>query len=166
MLYLVKNMTRSQKQAVLLCVDLLLVPLALLFTLAVQGQNADPTAHMLRIWPVVGLLMVLAAALSTILRIPNTRLNAYDMSGVGKTAVFAFLLALAAFALGRTSGLDFTAGVYVVFGIVFFLFSAGSRVVMLQSGAQPLPPRAAAPPGADLRRRHHRHAAGAGAEDP
>ena len=131
MLNLVKNMTRSQKQAVLLCVDLLLVPLALLFTLAVQAQNADPAAHMLRIWPVVGLLMVLAAALSTILRIPNTRLNAYDMSGVGKTAVFAFLLALAAFALGRTSGLDFSAGVYVVFGIVFFLFSAGSRVVML-----------------------------------
>ena len=76
---------------------------------------------------------MLAAVLSTILGVSDTRLSAYDMSGVGATSVFASLcLALAAFALGRTVGLDYPVGVYIVFGIVYFLFSASSRVIMLQ----------------------------------
>ncbi len=128
----VKVMTRGQKRVVLLAVDLTLVPLALIFTFAVQMQTATPVEHISQIWPVVGLLMVLAAALSTILGVANTRLNAYDMSGVGTTAIFAALLALAALALGQTAGLGYSTGVYVVFGIVYFLFSASSRVIMLQ----------------------------------
>jgi len=132
MLQLVKSMKRREKKAVLLGIDLLLVPLALVFTLAVQGESSQPFAHLLSIGPVVGLIMVLAAALSTILGIPNIRLNAYDMSGVGKTAAFAALLALATYTLGTVAGLGYPTGGYVVFGLVFFLFSAGRRVVMLQ----------------------------------
>jgi len=128
----VQDMTRAQKRVVLLAVDLTLVPLALLFTFAVQTQDTAPIHHLVEIWPVVGLLMVLAAALSTILGISNTRLNAYDISGVGATAIFSGLLALAALALGRTSGLGYPVGVFVVFGIVFFLFSTTARVVMLK----------------------------------
>jgi len=123
-------MSRAQKQAILLVIDLALVPLALVFTVAVQ-DTAPPLVGP-QAWPIVGLLMVLATALSIILRIPSIRLNAYDMSGVGRTAVFATLLALAAGALGGLAGLGLGPGFYVVFGIAFFLFSAGSRVVMLQ----------------------------------
>lgn len=132
MLQFVKSMTRREKQAVLLGIDLTLVPLALVFTLAVQGQSPHSFARLLDIGPVVGLIVVLAAALSTILGIPNIRLNAYDMSGVGKTALFAALLALATYALGTISQLGYPVGVYVVFGLAFFLFSAASRVMMLQ----------------------------------
>ena len=132
MLQFVKSMTRREKQAVLLGIDLTLVPLALVFTLAVQGQSPHSFARLLDIGPVVGLILVLAAALSTILGIPNIRLNAYDMSGVGKTALFAALLALATYALGTISQLGYPVGVYVVFGLAFFLFSAASRVMMLQ----------------------------------
>ncbi len=127
----VKSMSRVEKQLVMLAVDLTLVPLALIFTLIVQGQILDMGANLVRIGPIAGLIMVLAAALSIILRIPNIRLNAYDMSGVGKTAVFAALLALAAYALGTVSRLAYPAGIYVVFGLVFFLFSAASRFAML-----------------------------------
>jgi len=131
MLNYIKTMTRTQKQITLLGVDLLMVPLALWFTLAVQGERGDPLAHLIDIGPIVGLNMVLAAALSTTLGIPNTKLNAYDMSGVGKTALFAILLALATYTIGEVASLDYGAGVYIVFGLVFFLFSVASRVVML-----------------------------------
>ncbi len=131
-LALIKSLTRTQKQAVMLGVDLTLVPLALLFTLMVQRQGESAFAELAGIWPVVGLLMVMAAAFSTILGIPNMRLNSYDMSSTGKTGLFAGMLALAGLALGRTAGLGYGAGIYVVFGIVFFLFSVSSRVVMLQ----------------------------------
>ncbi len=131
MLNLIKSMSRREKQAVMLGIDLLLVPLAMLFTLAVQGESPQPLAHLLSIAPVVGLMMVLAAALSTILQIPNMRLNAYDMSGVGKTAVFAALITLANYAIGAVSTLPYALGFYVVFGLVFFVFSAFSRFAML-----------------------------------
>jgi FlaA1/EpsC-like NDP-sugar epimerase len=132
LLDLIRNMTRAQRWGVLLTVDLMLVPVALLFTFAVQMQDASPYAHFGQSWPVVVGLMVLAGTLSTILGISDTRLSAYDMSGIGATWGFASLLTLAAFALGRTVGLTYSVGGYVVFGIVYFLFSAASRVVMLQ----------------------------------
>ncbi|MDJ0630834.1 MAG: hypothetical protein QNJ44_21435, partial [Rhodobacter sp.] len=109
-LALIKSLTRTQKQAVMLGVDLTLVPLALLFTLMVQRQGESAFAELAGIWPVVGLLMVMAAAFSTILGIPNMRLNSYDMSSTGKTGLFAGMLALAGLALGRTAGLGYGAG--------------------------------------------------------
>ncbi|MDJ0825053.1 MAG: nucleoside-diphosphate sugar epimerase/dehydratase [Rhodobacter sp.] len=132
-LRLIKSLSRTQKQAVMLTIDLALVPVALLFTLMVQRPGTDAMAELTSIWPVVGLLMVMAAAFSTILGIPNIRLNAYDMGSTGKTGLFAALLALAGLALGRTAGLGYSAGIYVVFGLAFFLFSVAARVVMLQT---------------------------------
>ena len=131
MLGLVKNMTRTQKQIILLAVDLALVPLALIFTFAVQFSSSDPLIHMLANGPVIGLIMVLAAALSIVLGIPNTRLNAYDMSGIGKTGIFAALLAMSAYSVAEIAGLGYGVGVYVVFGVMFFLLSATARVAML-----------------------------------
>ena len=131
MLALIKNMSRVQKQIVLLAVDLALVPVALAFTLMVQFSDAAPLDHILAIGPVVGLIMVLAAALSIVLGVPNTRLNAYDMSGMGKTGIFAALLALAAYSVGEIAVLGYGIGVYVVFGVMFFLFSVAARVAML-----------------------------------
>jgi len=132
MLPFIKNMSRAQKRLFLLAVDLALVPLALVFTFGVQMGDGAAFRLLWEITPVVGMIMVLAAALSSILGIHKTKLNAYDMSGIGRTAIFAGLLALAVFALGRIAGLDLAAGVYVVFGLVFFLLSAASRVAMLQ----------------------------------
>ena len=132
MLDVIKNMTRVQKQITLLGVDLALVPLALIFTFAVQLHETAPFSQLIANGPVVGMIMVMAAALSIVLGIPNTRLNAYDMGGIGKTAIFAALLAVAAYAMGEISQLGHGIGVYIVFGVMFFLFSAAARVTMLQ----------------------------------
>lgn len=130
-LNLIKTMSRPQKQVIMLGVDLVLVPAALLFTLGLQEQG-PVLAELLRAGPVVGLLMVLGAALSLVLGIPKIQLKAYDLSGIGRTAVFAGLLAFSAFVLGRTAGLGYAAGIYIVFGLVFFLLSAACRMIMLQ----------------------------------
>ncbi|MCG6902666.1 MAG: polysaccharide biosynthesis protein [Rhodobacter sp.] len=132
LLHLVKNMTRVQKQFVLLFVDLALVPLALALTFTVQMGETAPFAHLVAIAPVVGMMMVMAAALSSMMGISNTKLNAYDMSGIGKTGLFTVLLTAAAYALGEVAGLDLAGGAYVIFGLLFFMLSVASRVVMLQ----------------------------------
>ena len=64
MLDVIKNMTRVQKQIILLGVDLALVPLALIFTFAVQLYGDAPLNQLVANGPVVGMIMVMAAALS------------------------------------------------------------------------------------------------------
>lgn len=124
-------MSRLQKQAFLLVVDLLLVPIALFSTIAIQ-ERLQLVGDQLELWLVAGLTMVMASALSIILRIPYIRLNAFDLSGIGKIAIFAAVLAVVTSALGGLAKLELGAGFYVVFGIIFFLLSGGSRVAMLQ----------------------------------
>ncbi len=132
MLDIIKNMPRAQKQVIMLGIDLVLVPLAFVFTLVVQGQDVS-LAGLARAAPVAGLSVVLAAALSVLLGIPKIQLKAYDVTGIGRTALFAVLLACAAFALGRLAGLGYPAGVYVVFGLTFFVLCSAARVVLLQA---------------------------------
>ena len=131
MLHLVNSMSRLQKQAFLLVVDLFLVPIALFSTIAIQ-ERLQLVGDQLELWLVAGLTMVMASALSIILRIPYIRLNAFDLSGIGKIAIFAAVLAVVTSALGGLAKLELGAGFYVVFGIIFFLLSGGSRVAMLQ----------------------------------
>ena len=131
MLHLVNSMSRLQKQAFLLIVDLFLVPIALFSTIAIQ-ERLQLVGNQLELWLVAGLTMVMASALSIILRIPYIRLNAFDLSGIGKIAIFAAVLAVVTSALGGLAKLELGAGFYVVFGIIFFLLSGGSRVAMLQ----------------------------------
>ncbi len=130
-LTLVKKMSRPQKQVIMLGVDLALIPAALLFTLGVQNEG-PVLAELLRAGPVLGMLTILGAALSLALGIPRIQLKAYDLSGIGRTALFSGFLALAAFVLGRVSGLDYGLGVYIVFCLVYFLLSAATRMFLLQ----------------------------------
>lgn len=132
MLDFVKAMTRTQKQITLLGVDLILIPVSLLFALVLQNESVGAFFDAPGTWPVIGLLLLLVPFMSRGLGITNTRLSAYDMSGVGKTTLFAALLALVAYALGGLAGLGYSAGAYTVFGLVFFLASVASRVLMLQ----------------------------------
>ena len=127
----IKTLTRTQKQIVLLATDLALVPVAFAGTFILQTPERTVSTDLTEILPVLSMVMVMAIALSSILGVPKLRLNAYDISGVGVTAVFSALLAMSALALGQIANLDLPAGIYVVFGLVFFLLSAASRVIML-----------------------------------
>ncbi|WP_425054004.1 polysaccharide biosynthesis protein [Psychromarinibacter sp. S121] len=116
----------------MLGVDLVLVPAALFLTLGLQQQGATASGELARAAPMLGLLMVLGTVLSLLMGIPKIQLKAYDLSGIGRTAVFAMAMAMAAGGLGSAAGLGYASGVYIVFGLVFFLLSAASRMILLQ----------------------------------
>ncbi|WP_108482974.1 polysaccharide biosynthesis protein [Oceaniglobus ichthyenteri] len=126
------SLSRQKKRAILLGVDVALVPLAYGFTLLVQ-QEAP--ADYLSFGPgplVLALLMVVAAAISTLMKIPNIRLKSYDISGMGRIAAMSGALAVVSAALHQVAGTGLAAGSYVMFGIVYFLIAAASRVVLLE----------------------------------
>ena len=65
MLRLVKSLTRKQKRNVLLILDLLLVPVALVFTFAVQADPRTPLETLTLLLPALPYLMAVAAGVST-----------------------------------------------------------------------------------------------------
>ncbi|SES31322.1 NDP-sugar epimerase, includes UDP-GlcNAc-inverting 4,6-dehydratase FlaA1 and capsular polysaccharide biosynthesis protein EpsC [Tranquillimonas rosea] len=126
------SMSRAQKCLAFLCVDVLLVPVAYLVTLAVQPNAAVFDLMMPQRGVMLLLLMVLTAALSRFLRIPDIRLNNYDLRCMGRLGVLAILVAACSMALHANAAVMAAIGTHVVFGIVYFLLLAASRVVMLE----------------------------------
>ncbi len=132
MLTAVTQLGRRAKHAILLGVDLLIVPLAYLFTLAVQQGGQTPDLDHWQGVMLVALLVLITAAVSSFLDIPRIRLKSYDINGVARIAAMAGLVALANAALHIVAGTGMGAGTFIVFGIVFFLFSAASKFAMLE----------------------------------
>ena len=132
MLKIVKSLTRRQKRNTLLLIDLVLLPLALIFAFGIQVAPLAPLDTLRLLLPILPYMAVIAAGLAIGLGIPQIQLNAYEGRAVAKTGIFAVYLVGAMVALSWLFGLALPPGIFVVFGIGFFLFSAISRVLMYQ----------------------------------
>ncbi len=132
MLRFVKLLTRPQKKAIVLGVDVILIPLALLFTFAVQPIPVPPLQALEFVAPFLPYLMAVGAGIAVLLGIPGIRVGAYEWRAVSKTAAFAVYLTACLTALSWAFSVPIPFGLQVVFGIAFFLFSVASRIVMHQ----------------------------------
>ena len=132
MLEFVKALSRPQKQAILLAVDLVLVPLALALALMMQFSSLTPFAGLEGIWLVTAVLVLLTAALAAALGIHKIQLKSYEIWALGKTALLALALGVTFAVLAYLAGLDLPMGSYAVFAVVFLTLSAGTRMLMLQ----------------------------------
>lgn len=128
---IVVHLTQQQKRSVMLAVDLVLVVAAYLFTLAVQ-TDAGAFFASRDWWLGLPLVLLFTTAISSLLGIPNIRLKAYDVSGMGRLAVLAGFVALCSALLHGFARADLPLGTHVVFGVVYLLFTALSRIVMLE----------------------------------
>ncbi|QGX98528.1 polysaccharide biosynthesis protein [Roseovarius faecimaris] len=134
MLYdVVVSLNRSQKRAILLCIDVLLIGLAHLTShaliLGVSSISAYPQ----------NLLIDLAAMLSTgvvltvLLGLHKIKLNAYEMQGVIDSAFVAVVIVAAGLVTSLLlSGVRTPPHVYVVTGMLFLILSVMMRLMMRQ----------------------------------
>lgn len=132
MLRLIASLTRKQKGYILLAVDLALVPVALLFTYAVQALPVPAVQMLIEARTILPYILIFAAGVSMWLGIPFVQLNAYEGRAVGLTAILSLLLAAASAGLSAVAGLALPPGTHVVFAISYFLFSVASRVLLYQ----------------------------------
>ena len=129
---LISNMTRGQKTVVFLCIDLVLIPLALLITYSVQSLPTSPFETLVLTLPVLPYLVAVAALLEWRLGIPHVQLNDYERHAVGLTAILALLLSGISAGLAALAGIALPPGTHVMFGIIYFLCLGVSRVVIYQ----------------------------------
>lgn len=127
MLNFIHTLSRKQKSYVLLAVDLLLVPLALVFTYTVQPPPALVLDSFLQILPVLPYLLLATAGLSLWLGLPNIPLNAYEHRAMGLTALLSLALMLLSVGMSQLAGMARVPGAHVIFGLSYFLFAVASR---------------------------------------
>ncbi|SEN47477.1 polysaccharide biosynthesis protein [Palleronia pelagia] len=126
------TLSRNQKRAILLTVDLCLTALAYVLTLKILG---DPLGLMLGTWTglmTVSMMLMISAVVSVILKIPNARLKAFDSKGIGLIGVLALISSAIAAALHQIGSLPLAAASFVVFGMMMFVLLSAGRLIMLE----------------------------------
>ncbi|WP_339768675.1 nucleoside-diphosphate sugar epimerase/dehydratase [uncultured Pseudosulfitobacter sp.] len=132
MLSIIKSLSRTQKRNIMLFVDAMLVPLALLFSFSLHASDSGAFGMMLAYLPVLPFLLIIGGALSVLLGVSTIQLNAYETGAIGLTGAFSVALVIVSFLLTAAARIPVPIPTQIIFGISFFIFSIISRAVLLQ----------------------------------
>ena len=124
------SLSRVQKDAIFLAVDLALVPLSLIIALSLQFSSLDLLPLFVDNWPFIPLLMVAAAALSLMLGLRRVQLKEYDLGTVVRSAVLAAMLAVCSAALDALGDSSFPIALHFIFALVYFALYFLARLAM------------------------------------
>ena len=129
---LISRLSRKQKSYVFLALDVVLCPLALLFTFTVQPLPDPALTTFVPMLPVLPYALLAMAGLSLWLGLPLIQLNAYERHAMMLTALVAIFTATVMAMITYAVGPKLPSGTYVVFALVYFLSMVLMRAVLLQ----------------------------------
>jgi FlaA1/EpsC-like NDP-sugar epimerase len=132
MLSWIKSLSKVQKRRIMLLLDTILVPLALLFAFAALGLEGGVINNMRSYLLLLPYMMAVAVGISIWIGINDIQVSSYEAASVGLTAVHALLLTIFSISFSDIAGLGLPLGLHMVFGAAFFCFAVGSRAVLLQ----------------------------------
>lgn len=133
MLNFVKRLSRREKSAIMLVVDLTAVVVAQ-FLAVVAFRSADPGVGALEnLWLVLFFQTLSAVPIALFLGIPKIQLKAYEMRALGKTVIFGLFLIAMNVMLHRLAQHGVPMAMSIVFGLFFIMLSTSARVLMLQA---------------------------------
>lgn len=132
MFLFISTLPRDVKRAILLIIDILLIPIALLCALLLQQNDSITFARVIDNWLALPLLMVLGTLLAMVMGIHKIQLKAYESRAIGLTGIYAILLGLATAVMDDLAGYGTAFATFINFGIVYFLATVVVRVLMLK----------------------------------
>jgi FlaA1/EpsC-like NDP-sugar epimerase len=128
----VKTLTQTQKSAIIVGIDSLLIPISLMLAFVTQFGLALGLQHTLDYLIVLPYLLVIAAGLSIWLGVCTIQLNAYDTGSIVITAIFGSLLGFSSAILAAIADLQIPVTAHLIFAVFLFVFSVLSRATLLQ----------------------------------
>ncbi|KIN74316.1 Nucleotide sugar epimerase/dehydratase [Sulfitobacter guttiformis KCTC 32187] len=132
MLNWIKTLNKTQKRRVMLGVDGLLVPLAMLFAFAALDLEGGLSGNIWSFSLLLPYMLITAIVVSLWIGIADIQLSAYEAAAVGLTALHSILLTIASITVADFAMLNLPLGLHMVFGAAFFCFAVGTRAVLLQ----------------------------------
>jgi FlaA1/EpsC-like NDP-sugar epimerase len=132
MLSWIKSLNKMHKRRIMLLLDTLLVPFALLFAFSALNLEGGIYENMSSYMLLLPYMVAAAVGISIWIGISDIQVTAYEAASVGLTAIHALLLTIASITFSDIAALDLPLGLHMVFGAAFFCFAVGSRAVLLQ----------------------------------
>ncbi len=132
MLRLINNIDRRHKQTIVLCIDIGLVPIALILAFSLQMNGLPPFGSGTLDWLALPLLMLIAGLLSMAMGINRIQLKSYESRAIGLTAVHAVIMGIATATLDDLANYGTALATFINFVIVYFLLAVGLRMIVLQ----------------------------------
>ncbi len=132
MLGVITRLSRATKQWMILTIDVLLVPVAMLLAMALQLNALPDSTHMMRNWMLIPILMALCALIEISMNIHRVQLKAYESRAIALSAIHAALLGLSAGLIERAGSGATPGATFVTFSMVYLLLVVSSRAVMLK----------------------------------
>lgn len=132
MLRFLTRLSRPAKQAIILGIDLLLIPVAIFAAFALQMNGMPPLDGLTRNWPAIPLLMLIGGLLAVVMGIHKVQLKAFENRAIGMTAIHAVTMGLATAVLDNIAGYGTPAATFITFGLVYFLLVCTTRFALLQ----------------------------------
>jgi FlaA1/EpsC-like NDP-sugar epimerase len=126
------TLARSTKRRILLFIDIILVPPALLTAMALQNDDGIAFTNMSEHWLAIPLLMGFCTLLTVVLGLHRVQLKAFENHAIGLTALHAILLGLAAAVMDDLAGYGTSFATFINFALLYFFMSTGIRMLMLQ----------------------------------
>ncbi|QDY70104.1 polysaccharide biosynthesis protein [Qingshengfaniella alkalisoli] len=124
------NLTRGQKQLILLFADVLTIPVAMFVALAIQYIGRPVPYGLLNDWEIIPVLMVLSGSLSYALGMNRIQLNDTETAGPAPAALHAVVVGLAAALLNMVAGSPVHWSAYFTFGLILFVGTVAIRLMM------------------------------------
>lgn len=132
MLNLVNSLDRGTKQTVVLCIDVGLVPVALILAFALQMNGFPPFDSGTLDWLALPLLMLMAGLLSMAMGIHKIQLKSYESRAISLSAAHAVIMGMATATLDDLANFGTPLATFINFAIVYFLMAVGLRLGLLQ----------------------------------
>ncbi len=130
--YLATTLTRLQKRAIFVILDILMIPLALFAALLLNGSTEVQLSLLTNLVPLMGAMAVLGTGVSIYLSIPRIKLNAYETRGIIRTALHGTALGI----IGAVVNMLFTPSipgeVFFIFSLFYLVASASWRIALRQ----------------------------------
>ena len=123
-------MTRTQKQVVFALCDLAVLCLSLVLAVMLEASVDADAPTLLAMLPLFGALAVAGLAASWWMGLPQTKLNAYEMRSVVRSAAVA---ALAGTVFSHALGPELPVNVFLIFGLLMVVLGVGWRIVLRQA---------------------------------
>ncbi len=132
MLRFVTHLSRPAKQALIIGIDVALIPFAIVAAFALQLNGLPPLDGLVRHWQAVPLLMMIGALLAVVMGIHKIQLKAFENRAIGMTAIHAGLMGLSIAILDDIADYGTPFATFITFTLVYFLMVCCARVTLLQ----------------------------------
>ncbi len=127
----VSHLSRSQKRGMLLSLDALSAPVALLIAALIVRASLPGDAAPASLMLYLPLVAAFAAGASALCGLHRIKLNAFESRAIMRALVAAALVTLAFAAVAMRPGLAWQHTGVILFGLLYFLLSVGARLAVL-----------------------------------